>query len=328
MQSLSLGPVKLLDYISFTVQDFNTPESVMEFLGLEFCELGYGGRRYRQRARAKGAPIDVYWDGIEEGMGVHAVLSGQALRALETLPGFPGWREWLQSVIQLGARFSRVDLAIDDMSGSIKFESVKEAILGLHLTTASNLKNVEFREKPLDPAGGGTCYVGSRQSERMMRCYMKLEARGDHFNGLRFEFEYKGAQADLMAHTIAEHGFEKAAGLIRSFIEFKDPADQDANRSRRKAADWWESLVQAAKHKVAVVRHVEHSIHKRYTHMVKQYSQTIYLLSEASGGAVDWLQDMIHQGRQKLNRTNQALLEQARCLSFSNDFAQASLLPS
>lgn len=70
-----------------------------------------------------------------------------------------------------------------------------------------------------------TLYIGSRESVRMQRIYVKPVADN---NMLRWEVEYKGQLAEKLLHAIQEGGLLVLAGILAGEIEAVPLADEDA----------------------------------------------------------------------------------------------------
>lgn len=297
-----------IDYLSFTLRDYTSPSAIIALLGLEFAELQHGMRRYRRSMRGVGHPGLVLFEGSEPGMGVHFVLSGEVLRILERQEGFTTWAALLDTLRAVGATFTRVDLALDDLGGSLQWEHVKDAILDGHFSARVHSDSMKIHQSRHKGSWLSTLTLGSRQSERFFRCYQKCQARGDDFDGLRFELECKARFAEAAATSIIEGGFAAAAGMVSAFITFTDPESTDSTRCRRPAASWWREFVGALRHVVNVTQSASRCIQKRFAHLKKQYSQTFYVLTSLLGGSTDWAYDMITEGSQRVNRANRELI--------------------
>lgn len=303
--------VSLLDYLAFTIVDGADAGDVMGWLGLDFSMLAAGQRGYRAGARGVGCPAFVLWDGGAPGMGVHVVLSGQVLRTLERSEGFAGWQRFLCDWIERGARFTRVDCAVDDREGLVDFGRVLAAVENGDLASKARAGSYVYHRTVKDGQRYQTVTLGSRQSERFFRCYEKSFDRGDSFEGLRFELELKGGYAQAVAHDLALMGLDIIPGVLAAFVDFKGGDGRDTCITRRKRAGWWSALLESASHVLEVTREVSRSLVKRHAHLVKQWSQTMFVLVEAGGGSVDWLYDAIEVGRSKLSRHNRDLLRAA-----------------
>lgn len=179
------------------------------------------------RAAAWESGVVAMWNSEAERMGFHIVLSGSALRWMKDRGTSPQYL--LDGLHDLGARFSRIDLAID-LRGSL-------------LTPAELSKKSlkPYKGRGRTPAlttvtgddGSWTVYVGSRSSDKFLRIYDKAkEQKNYEADYVRIEIECKG----MVAHWLGEHLFEADKGLayrtastlIRGMADFDTPTWRDA----------------------------------------------------------------------------------------------------
>lgn len=311
--------IRLIDYGRFTIANHTSVQDVLNRLGLDFERVDYGRWRYRKGAFAGGHAVEVFWEGVSEEMGICVSISGEGCRLIEMGEEFSGWQEWVKSWIELGAKFSRLDLAIDDMSGELKFEDINAAIRardyacrshtsGLHLSTGKR-------------GTGKTAYVGSRQSMGMLRVYDRgFKTKADR-SYLRFEWEFTSEKADAIARCFAYEGWDKAFGCCRGFIEFKEKEDRHKAPSLRKTCQWWVELIGSSRHILKIGKLVQESVARSYAWVKRQCSQTLSVLTEIQGGGLDWLYELIDEARSKRNDKAKRLLSCGKQIVFSNDFA-------
>lgn len=116
----------LFDWIEFTIQNLKEDEVIMQVLKLnpaEFTELPKG--RYGYKKQKSFGNISVLYDGMDD-MGVHVILSGKGCRQYEA---FHQLLELLDNIMFHDGKCTRIDLAIDDVSGKIiPFDKIIEAI--------------------------------------------------------------------------------------------------------------------------------------------------------------------------------------------------------
>lgn len=139
--------------------------------------------------------------------GVHVVYSGGTLKVY-------GWQEILQTSNRLHGRVTRIDIAYDVLDQYIDIMGLyNEVKAGRCITTSKKYSYIEGNS-------GQTLYIGSRQSERMLRIYDKAAETGSPGHWTRFELEVKGARARQMAHFIVNMGSSTIPGIILDFAEF------------------------------------------------------------------------------------------------------------
>ena len=179
------------------------------------------------RAAAWESGVVAMWNSEAERMGFHVVLSGSSLRWMWKKGTSPQYL--LDGLHDLGARFSRIDLAID-LRGSL-------------------LTPVELSKKSLRPYkgrgrtpalttvtgddGSWTVYVGSRSSDKFLRIYDKAKEQGNYeADYVRIEGEFKGMVAhwlgDVLFETTQERAYGIASTLIRGMADFEAVAYQAA----------------------------------------------------------------------------------------------------
>jgi hypothetical protein len=143
--------------------------------------------------------VVLLWNSNDNSMGHHVVFSGSALRNLFECAGVSSLA-LLRASIDAGLRISRLDLAKDctgeKIDGQAIYQSLKQ---GNRAGTARNISRIENAQ------GGQTIYIGSRQSERFVRCYDKAAETGD-FTKLwwRLEIETKCEVARLVANALVQ----------------------------------------------------------------------------------------------------------------------------
>ncbi|MCG3056041.1 replication initiation factor domain-containing protein, partial [Escherichia coli] len=112
------------------------------------------------------------YDGSEN-MGVHLQMSGQGCREYEAL-NKKKWKELFFDFICYNAKFTRLDVAIDDFQGYFTIGSIERKVKDRLLT--SKFKKARTMETILIESGKGegkTIYFGSSQSSIQVRMYEK-----------------------------------------------------------------------------------------------------------------------------------------------------------
>lgn len=145
------------------------------------------------------------------------------------------------------AKFTRLDLTVDDSTGNLTKERVYQAYKDKAIRSRSQVREwVENRRKG---AEGWTLYIGSRMSESFLRVYDKtaeqLQKGKIVPEGIiRLESELKGAQAQTQAQRLIESDIEGWIKIflqqIRSQVDFIE--HNDSNKSRCRLAEWWAEI--------------------------------------------------------------------------------------
>ena len=141
-------------------------------------------------------------------MGTNLLCTGSALsEGSELCPDFQSRLQWCLSYAKT---VSRLDVALDCRPGGMVDELIAQCRAAKHITHAKTWSAIDGNQ------GGKTLYIGSRQSERMLRIYDK-GAQMTHQPGTwdRVELEVKGDAAFRLARIMATHDH---AAIIRSWV--------------------------------------------------------------------------------------------------------------
>jgi phage replication initiation protein len=161
-----------------------------------------------------GAGILFFTHEIRDDMGVHFILSGKTLGALQN-EGH-AINAVLRSVISNNARVTRLDLAKDATNESISLPE----IWGDIDSRAGSGRTKKFSQVQ-GTDRGHTIYGGSRESERFLRIYDKAIEQGDTQGDYkRCELELKGDVARAVARLLVESDKwgEIFNGLLTSMV--------------------------------------------------------------------------------------------------------------
>ena len=203
--------------------------------------------------------------------------------------------------------FARIDLALDDESGAIAFSTVHDQVRTR--TAMMRSQYTQLTETTNKKGVFQTLYVGRRTSESMMRCYDKGMQQGENRSWLRFEFEYKGKRADAVARLLVDEGWDKAVGVARSFIEFKDETHVTANKTEQRPADWWVALIDASKHVLRISREAHESLIKSWSWLRRQVAPMLGVMMEHQVGDLSWFLELADEGRTRWNERHRRLLQ-------------------
>jgi len=172
-------------------------------------------------------------------------------------------------------------------------------------------------------AGGRTFYLGSPLSDSMLLVYDKKQERaaaGVPFEGkhwVRVELRLRRERANVAA-TLFKGVREDAgrvmrhfAGVLRGYIEFKEPNEGDSNKRRWKPAAWWLEFVGDVEKASLAVRERELATVKDIKKWFSlQVSPSMALLEESMGQveAWAWLLGAAELGRYRWTARHRAIL--------------------
>lgn len=150
-------------------------------------------------------------------MGINLLCTGEVLSNLHR--DCYDFHTRLISVLKTARTVSRLDIALDVRPGGIVADLYEECKANRHVTHARSWTLVASAN------GGQTLYIGSRDSERMMRIYDKgAEQGGEAGEYDRIELEVKGEAALRLAHALTEHDIDTTIkGWINDFCTFNTP---------------------------------------------------------------------------------------------------------
>ncbi len=302
----------IVDFLNFTLPSVGGLELVTDLFG-KFIPRPMGIKGYSHSASIVGQGV-VGWSPDRQEQGVHVQLSSTALSNLQDVcPASRDVRGFLKYLLDMGAKVRRLDLAFDDREGGLSMGDIRECVKRKHLV--SRFRKGSHIEGTLE-GQGETFYFGSGASESKVRIYDKqaeqIDAgQEDPGHWVRVELQCRGDKAHAVALRYIAQGVPFVAGLLRGLIEFKIPGE-DSNTSRWPIAPWWGAfLEQAEKAKIALPR--ERPTLERYkVWLDRQVAPSLAFITEAEGGSVDFVYQLLNSGASRLSPYHKALLDAAQ----------------
>lgn len=327
------GLVAVIDWLSFTdVANTNIDTSLIElgFQRDEFMEAERGAFGYKKMLLHKGSTLRVLYDGNED-MGFHYDCSGSSIRELfnhyrenlmQETPFGPGLymdicvlKELLYHIKNIG-HVTRLDLAIDDKENPYytlpELQSVLEEQRFVSKFRSWRLVKDSTTSGELV---GATLYLGSRQSDIMLRIYDKqLEqiAKGVEAAAetpwIRWEMELKNEYANMALTDLLE-GVDVGSlcfGILSNY--FRIIVLDNSNKSRCSMDEKWrEFLGEVSKVRLFVVQAPPTLADKREW-VLKQVAPTITGLILANYGDINWLTENLGSHAERMNKHLQKLV--------------------
>jgi len=220
-----------------------------------------------------------YWGGSNGNF--HLRVSGGGLAFLRNR----GWSlENFKRVVMLG-KITRMDIAIDDKSGLLDLEEIKDFWHNENVSTRFRGMDVVQSWGVGRQYRGQTLYFGKREAQRFIRIYDKAAQVGSNDHWIRVELEMKGSQACQIFSDWARSGFEPAfiKGVFLQTLNFT--VGNDSNRSRRNTVDWWLAFLDNAVRVKVIVGSDPDTVGRVRDWIVKQCSSSLWLLSAAFGSS-------------------------------------------
>ena len=237
----------VVDWLEFTMplefmqnQRFKSLATYLNIVGAKFTHAPRGMNGYSKQMLYGGARI-LY--GGNDDMGVHVILSGSVLRAASGCP-----LSLLHWLLHHGGRVSRIDIALDEVNGALKFHKMEKCIAYDYLVCQGR----ECRIMESGKLGrwyetlSKTLYFGSAKSRTQYRIYDKAKESNVEGPWVRVEGQYRNENAHVVALQVHDAQFDLGSvftGLLRGYLRFLKPSKLDSNKSRWAVVDWWEKLL-------------------------------------------------------------------------------------
>lgn len=336
-----------IDWLSFTLFDFNDVYEVVSFLGFDssdFIEMPGGGYGYKSKIKMVHANINILYDGADN-MGIHVDVSGSGisslldayLKKLQCDTPFDGdcfdlWEETVVSrlgrdVLQHG-KFTRVDMAIDDFGA--RYYTLKNLFKKVencdYVSLWKRNKNMEEREGLY--MIGHTIYFGSNKSDIMMRVYDKQmetnknrkEDDADWFplQWVRWELQMRKAKAcesmRLLEGSVSLGSV--AIGILSHY--FRIIKQDDCNKSRCSLDKKWARFVSDVEPLRVHILVGSKTLEDKMKWVDKYVAPTLALISYSVGGDIGYIEDLLNRGACRLRPADLRLLAKERGLDYDD----------
>ncbi len=328
-----------IDWLAFTTLEYKDPYVVVHNkLGFDidrFTVLKHGGLGYKSAIKLRDFPLTVYFDG-NENMGVHVVISGSAItealsvfkNSLLTPCPFGEYYDkdfsisflstWL-SMIQAFAKFSRIDLAIDDIGARFFTLDSLESILRSGCFT-SKWRSKQFIDGSFNDADstriGHTIYFGKRVSSCFLRIYDKmLEQKYVHSIDtdtpwVRWELELKEDRASqAVCQLINKDNLGSVCiGVLANYLRLIE--DDNANKSRCSINPVWQKFIDGVSSLSLYVASPPKPIDASKKWLIKAVSRSLAKVVVAEQGDTAIVEQMLDYGSSRLKPCDYDLIMQ------------------
>lgn len=340
--NLKNGLMVSVDWLSFTVTSTSDIVDALDLFGYvidDFAKLPKGARGYKTMYRANSSSIYVLCDG-NANMGVHIDVSGSAVSdflecfhaSLETFCPFEGSKCYdldpdtsammaLLSRIMDNGHLTRLDIAIDDV-GCRYFTT--DDIVTLYdkrqiVTKFRNMRNVVEFENP-GMKTGHTVYFGSRSSDIFLRVYDKRLERNAHladgsapvrYPWVRWELELKDDRA-MSAAKMLVSGIDLGVVAVGSLGHYMRIINlDDKNRSRCSMYLRWADFMDGISSKRLTVFKAPVTLAEKRSWINRQVMPTLAAVIMADGGSLEFIEDNLPGGADRMNNTLRHMVESA-----------------
>lgn len=310
-----------VDWVQATFKIVEVTQLIEEVLGLNadwFYEGQSGSMGYRKSR--KYGNITVFYDGTEE-MGVHLQMTGQGCREYEAY-NRKKWKQLFFDFVCYNAKFTRLDVAIDDFQGYFTISSIERKVKDRLLV--SKFKKARTMETILIESGEGegkTIYFGSSQSSVQIRMYEKNHEQKGKGNEIdsdvwnRTEVQARDERAQKIAELIMlnedseETVGEIVAGILKYYLRFLVKG-KDKNRSRWKTAPFWDKFLGNIEALRLTDIAPDRTVEKTVNWISNQVAPSLAVMFEAFDGDVNLLMRFIQEGKERLTEKEYRMINE------------------
>ncbi len=156
--------------------------------------------------------------------------------------------------------------------------------------------------------GGATCYVGSRSSRQFLRVYNKGVESGGQTDSIRWELEFKKEAAEIVSgRLVGEHWQGVFSEHLVQVVDFRERSGRRrGDRSRR--LGWFEAIVGGATKATLRYPRPARTLEEAETWIWEQVAVTLATVVEARGGDLDYVANLLEDGRRRQKARHRALL--------------------
>lgn len=337
----------LLDWLGFTFLDEETKlDAVLrlfyELLKIDFTDWQPGRQNYEGYAHSLNFEnINIYFEGASD-QGIHVDITGQGCRYIEVIfkklrvqdsESQMYWFNFIKTVYERGAKFTRIDVAIDDFGKYYTVPFIFQKCLKGELT---------MKFKSWSPDGyfgadgtakkGMTIYFGSDVSRFQICMYEKAKQLGldKAIEWTRTELRFRHERAiEFIKHILANVVLDRqydigvvAASILKDYITFRDPNDKDSNKRRWRVSDFWEQFLEGIEPLRLTTALPDRSILRTASWFKGQVSKSYIMMELAFYGIRDeWKDEMIKEGAKKLTKRDMEIIAEYRRLFEKEDLA-------
>jgi len=273
----------LVDWLEWTEHEAGI-DDVCARLSDEWIEGDRGALGYRRSRLAEGTVV--LYDG-RPGMGVHVRMPGKACRALEASGRVTEWEPFLGMLLERGRSLTRLDVALDDRTGSVSVDRCYREMKAGHLVRNLRVASASEYANALGETESRTLYFGSQHSDLRLRIYDKaLEAKAPG-PWTRVEMQARDEHAIALAALVtvapANERSVVFGELLLHYLDFKEPG-RDGNRSRWATAPWWSDFVLSClKRKLTLAPARLPSADEAIGNVAQQYGPTLAAVVDYAG---------------------------------------------
>ena len=233
----------LVDWITFSSKRHDV-RSMIEFLGLTEVDFQKCSGRYYYASSFRFGNINIYFDGLNEDMGICVEMSGQGCRDFETF-GTGDWNSIFELYVvhKTQVNISRLDVAYDDFDGLLNLDKlISDTFLGYY-TSRNKHWNIQKGSR------GATVEHGDRGGSMYIRIYDKKAERHrddlEHWTRCELQMRDKLPGNFVDALLVDDVPIEELYfQVLNNYLRYLEPSESDSNKRRWKTAPYWDDFLQ------------------------------------------------------------------------------------
>ena len=257
-------------------------DDLMDFLGGEWIVADSRRNGYTKRLCCGGMSLS--FQGRRD-MGVSLEVTGEGCQDLEKRTKEKGWRVFLAELLQREARFSRLDVALDDHAGILNLNEIEHCCLAQlvvsHFEKADPKPSIDLKTGHEILTG---FVFGKGGSKTILRIYDKALEAGKVGPHMRVELQTRSTRANALARRIVEDGEKVIAGIIAATVDFKVEGNgMPQYRYRWETQPWWKEFLGEVEKIHLSVPQGERSLERSMKALSHQYGMTMARIVDVYG---------------------------------------------
>ena len=238
----------------------------------------------------------------------------------------------LRWILKQDGHLTRLDCALDDRNSCVPLLTVREAIeAGQCVTRADRMQSISSSSIHKATPSGETLYLGSPQSQTMLRIYDKrLESQAKQREdwqeyGIRWELELKKDRAQVCGQVLSyleeTDWLEFMVGVLRGYVDFRATSREEEEEFRYRAPllDWWVLLTDGFKKGRLVVEKDAQTLPKVKRWVSQSVAPMLAVICAADPGGPAWLETQIIAGKKRWKDRHRRLAKTEESSSSNRD---------
>ena len=332
----------LIDYFRCSIPNSNFKEVANNILGIPFSEFA--------SSNIKGSPFPTYDSCIGfANINLHSSkthsnilidMSGQACRQYEEyMDRVQGWHWYklIAFILDIGGIFTRIDLALDIFDNSSPSVKVLQDYVKRGQLSSKSYRFMEINSGRIfdGKLTGFTLYIGS--SPQILRIYDKKQERIDNVGEVididkwvRWELELTSQKAMLVASKISTGKPLNAIikGILSAHYSFKTKPKNVSdlhNKNRLPNMKWWDKFIEDIEKVPLKTQREKITLKRKKDWIENNTAKSISMVYEAFKKAYGkeyadiYLKELIENGKKKITKLDESLIEQRTVELVSED---------